>query len=102
MGHYAFMAAFSYTVIGVGLLASLRPVGWRLSAWVAGLLPAVLGVTSLLYPDATSSLDARWALAAIAWAVAFVVAGACATLVDRATPIEADEQPGHLVRTELT
>jgi hypothetical protein len=37
MGHYGYMAAFSFTVIGVGLLASLRPVGWWLAAWVAGL-----------------------------------------------------------------
>ena len=32
MGHYGFMAAFSFTVIAVGLLASLRPDGWRLPA----------------------------------------------------------------------
>jgi hypothetical protein len=76
MGHYGFMAAFSYTVIAVGLLASLRPVGWRLTAWVAGLLPALLGVTSVLYPDATSSLALGWALAAVAWGVAFVAAAA--------------------------
>lgn len=51
LGHYGFMAAFSFTVIGVGLLASLRPTGWRLTAWVAGVLPALLGVASLVYPD---------------------------------------------------
>ncbi|MGH8775442.1 MAG: hypothetical protein ACRDWI_09805 [Jiangellaceae bacterium] len=73
MGHYGFMAALAYTIIGVGLLASLRPVGWRLTAWVAAGLAAVLGGTSLLYPDAASSLATGWALAAIAWAAAFVV-----------------------------
>jgi len=73
-GHYGFMAAFSFTVIGVGLLASLRPDGWRLTAWVAGLLPALLGVTSLVYPDIDSSLGPVWALAAIAWGVVFVTA----------------------------
>ena len=73
-GHYGFMAAFGFTVIGVGLLASLRPDGWRLSAWVAGLLPVLLGVTSLVYPDVASSLSLVWALAAIAWAVVFVAA----------------------------
>jgi len=75
LGHYGFMAAFSFTVIGVGLLASLRPDGWRLTAWVAGLLPALLGVTSFLYPDVDSSLGPVWALAAIAWGVVFVAAG---------------------------
>jgi CRISPR-associated Cas5-like protein len=74
MGHYGFTAAFSFTVIGVGLLASLRPDGWRLTAWVAGLLPVLLGVTSLVYPDISSSLGLVWALAAIAWGVGFVAA----------------------------
>lgn len=73
MGHYGFMAAFSFTVVGAGVLASLRPDGWRLTAWVAGLLPVLLGVTSLIYPVA-SSLALPWALAAIAWGATFVTA----------------------------
>ena len=73
-GHYGFMAAFAFTVIGIGLLASLRPDGWRVTAWVAGILPALLGVASIVYPDAASSLDFPWALAAIAWGVAFIAA----------------------------
>lgn len=71
-GHYGFMAAFSLTIIGVGLLASLRPDGWRLTAWVVGLLPALLGLVSLIYP-VTSSLSLPWALAAIALGSGFVV-----------------------------
>lgn len=74
LGHYGFMAAFGFTVIGVGLLASLRPDGWRVTAWVAGLLPAMLGVTSMIYPEASSSLGLVWALAAIAWGAVFVAA----------------------------
>jgi hypothetical protein len=70
--HYAFMAALAFTVIGVGVLASLRPDGWRLTAWVAGLLPAVLGVWSMLFPNVGSSLDLGWALAAIAWGATFI------------------------------
>jgi hypothetical protein len=72
LGHYGFMAAFSFTVIGVGLLASLRPDGWRLTAWVGGLLPALLGLASVVYPDVASSLGLGWRLAAIAWGVGFV------------------------------
>jgi hypothetical protein len=71
-GHYGFMAAFSFTIIGVGLLAEIRPDGWRLTAWVAGILPALLGVASLAYSGVDSSLDPIWALAAIAWGVLFV------------------------------
>jgi hypothetical protein len=74
MGHYGFMAAFGFTVIGVGLWASLRPDGWRLTAWVAGLLPAFLGLVSVVFPGASSSLGLVWALAAIAWGVVFVAA----------------------------
>jgi hypothetical protein len=74
LGHYGFTAAFSFTVIGVGLLASLRPDGWRLTAWVAGLLPGLLGVASIFFPDVTSSLSVAWALPAIAWGVVFVAA----------------------------
>jgi len=72
-GHYGFMAAFSFTLIGVGVLASLRPDGWRLTAWVAGILPALLGLASLLFP-VDSSLGLLWALAAIAWGVTFLAA----------------------------
>jgi hypothetical protein len=72
LGHYGSMAAFSVTVIGVGILASLRPVGWRLAAWVAGLLPTLLGIASMVFPDVASSLNPVWALAAIAWGIAFV------------------------------
>ena len=74
LGHYGFLAAFSFTVIGVGLLASLRPGGWRLTAWVAGFLPALIGLASLVYPDVDSSLGLVWAFGAIAWGVAFVAA----------------------------
>jgi hypothetical protein len=74
LGHYGFMAAFSFTIIGVGLLASLRPAGWLLSARVAGLLAAVLGLASVVLPDVDSSLGLAWSLAAIAWGVAFVAA----------------------------
>jgi hypothetical protein len=74
LGHYGFMAAFSFTAIGVGILASLRPDGWRLTAWGAGLLTAFLGVASLVFPDVESSLGRAWGLAAIAWGVAFAAA----------------------------
>ena len=64
--------AFSFTVIGVGVLSSLRPDGWRLTAWVAGVLPAALGIASLVYPDVDSSLSSAWSVAAIVWGLAFV------------------------------
>lgn len=89
LGHYGFMAAFGFTVIGVGLLASLRPDGWRLTAWVAGLLPTMLGVTSMMYPEARSSLGLVWALAAIAWGAGFVTAAELTRDAKRHTPSDA-------------
>lgn len=77
-GHYGFMAAFNFTVIGVGLLSSLRPDGWRVTARVAGILPGLLGIASLVFPDVDSSLGLPWALAAIAWGVVFVAAAEAA------------------------
>jgi hypothetical protein len=74
LGHYGFMAGLSFTVIGVGLVASLRPDGWRLTAWVTGILPALLGLASMIYPESSSSLGSIWALAAIAWGAVFVSA----------------------------
>jgi hypothetical protein len=83
LGHYGFMAAFSFTVIGVGLLASLRPDGWRLTAWMDGFLAGLLGVASLVFPDVPSALGVVWALAAITWGIAFVAA---AELIGRRQP----------------
>lgn len=91
MGHYGFMAAFSFTAVAVGVLASLRPDGWRLTAWVAGALPAVLGIASLLYPDASSSWDPAWALTAVAWCAAFVAAAEIADRAER--PIRSEHSP---------
>jgi len=91
LGHYGFMAAFSLTVIGVALLATLRPNGWRIVAWVAGLLPALLGLASLVFADVASSLDLVWALAAIGWGVSFIAA---AELSRRLQPIDGTQPAG--------
>jgi hypothetical protein len=69
------MAALSFSVIGVGILSSLRPDGWRLTAWVAGGVPVALGVASLVYSDVDSSLALPWAIGAIAWGAVFIGRG---------------------------
>jgi len=93
MGHYGFMAGFGFIVIGVSLLASLRPDGWRLVAWIAGILPTLLGLASVVYPDAASSLDLVWALAAIAWGVGFLAATEVITRATEENPYMADTPP---------
>jgi hypothetical protein len=89
LGHYAFMAAFGFTVIGVGLLASLRPDGWWLPAWVAGLLATGLGLASLVFLDVDSSLGLIWSLAAIAWGVVFVAVAELTQQAERPTVLGA-------------
>jgi len=91
MGHYGFMTAISLTVILAGLLATLRPVGWRFVAWVAGALPVLLGLTSLVYPNAESNLGNDWSLISMAWGAAFVVV---AERIWRQSPVAAPEPAG--------
>lgn len=73
LGHYRNFAALSFIIILVGMLASFRPRGWRFAAWITGGLPILLGLASVILPDAESSLGLFWSLAAIAWGVTFVV-----------------------------
>lgn len=73
-GHFMLMTAVGLFVIGLGLLSSLQQPGWWLPAWFAGLLAAFLGLASVVFPDAASSDDPIWALGAIAWGIAFIVA----------------------------
>jgi hypothetical protein len=88
LGHYGYMAAFTFTVIGAGVLASARPPGWRLVAWAAGALPVLFGLASLLLADVDSRLSAEWAAAAVSWGVAFVA------LAERAGRRETAVRPG--------
>ncbi len=73
-GHYGHMFTYAATSLALALLASLQPTGWRLTAWTAAALPIALGVMSVLYPDSESGLALPFALAAIAWGVAFAAA----------------------------
>jgi hypothetical protein len=72
LGHYGYMAAFGLTVLGVGAMSSLRLSGWRLTAWVTGVLGIALGVASLLFADVEGSLGLVWALAAIGWGALYI------------------------------
>lgn len=73
-GHFMLMSAVGLFVIGLGLLSSLQQPGWWLPAWFAGILAAFLGLASVVFPAAASSGDLIWAVGAIAWGIAFIVA----------------------------
>lgn len=66
------LACLQLIWFGIGLVASLRPDGWWLSAWVAGVLAILLGIVSVVYPGVESSLGLGWALVAIAWGIVFI------------------------------
>ncbi|MDP3794870.1 MAG: hypothetical protein Q8R13_03010 [bacterium] len=73
-GHYRNMAAVGFIIILLGLLASFRPQGWRVAAWIAGFLPIFLGLASIVLPNAESSLGLGWGIAAIVWGTVFIAA----------------------------
>lgn len=95
-GHFMLMTGFAIIVVGLGLLASLRPVGYRVPAWLAGVLLAAFGVGSIVAPEVSSSGGTMWGAGAIVWAIAFVGAAelsrdgrttvAYGTPTDSATP----------------
>ena len=72
-GHWSAMGAFALIIVALGAIAALRPTGWRLPAWSAGLSMMVIGIASLTFPQDASSLGGPWALLAIAWGAAFIV-----------------------------
>ncbi|KKU04010.1 MAG: hypothetical protein UX06_C0029G0011 [Candidatus Giovannonibacteria bacterium GW2011_GWA2_45_21] len=73
-GHYRNMAALGFIIILLGLLASFKPQGWRVAAWIAGFLPIFLGLASVVLPDAESSLGLGWSFAAVVWGIVFFAA----------------------------
>jgi hypothetical protein len=73
-GHWSAMAAFAVSIVVLAGLASLRPPGWRLPAWSAGIASFVYGLASLVVPDDASAATAVWAILAMVWGIGFIVA----------------------------
>jgi hypothetical protein len=70
--HWVETSFYAAAIPLVALLAALRPVAYRLSAWSAGIAVAVLGEASLALPGYASALDTSWAWAALVGGIAFV------------------------------
>ena len=77
--HWANMAAMAFALVLVGLLASVRMRGWRLTAWSAGLGAAVYGLASIVFhrfPGTSApypgSEGIGWGLAAMIGGIAFI------------------------------
>jgi hypothetical protein len=73
-GHWSAMAAFAIAIAALAGLASLRPPGWRLPAWSAGIAAFVYGLASLVVPDDASAATAAWAVLAMLWGIGFIIA----------------------------
>ena len=70
-GHSALVPV---VIVLVALVGSTDHGGWRLPAWTATVAAVVVGVHALAYPAQAASLSAPWAVAAIAWGLAFAMA----------------------------
>lgn len=74
VGHWSTMGAFALIVLGLALVGALRPPGWRIPAWSAGLSSILYGSASFANTGDASSATAVWALLAIVWGVVFILA----------------------------
>ena len=71
--HWSAMGAFDLIVAALAFLAALRPTGWRLAAWSAGLSAVLFGAASIANPGDASAINAYWSVFAIAWGIGFIV-----------------------------
>ena len=72
--HWVETSFYAVAALLLGLIAALRPVAFRLSAWSAGLAVTVVGVASLALQDYESALRTPWAWASIVGGLAFLAA----------------------------
>lgn len=69
------LAATLLTVPMVGMLAALKPPGWRLPLWSAGTTSVLIGAVSLTLPDVPESLGVMGGAWAVGWGVLFLAVG---------------------------
>jgi len=70
--HWVETSFFAVAVLLLGLIAALRPVAFRSSAWSAGIGLAIAGGASLALSDYASALGSTWAAIALVGGLAFV------------------------------
>jgi hypothetical protein len=68
------MAALALAVVLVGMLAALKTQGWRVAVRSAGASAVILGLASIVLPDAPGALGPAWGALTVTWGVLFVVA----------------------------
>ncbi len=68
------MAALALAIVLVGLLAALKTPGWRGAAGSVGISAVILGLASIVLPDAPGAVGQVWGALTATWGVLFVVA----------------------------
>jgi hypothetical protein len=68
------MAATAVAIVLVALLAAVQPRGWRISAWSAAAAAMVVGLASVVFPDAPGAMGRAWGAVAVAWGLMFGLA----------------------------
>ena len=80
MHHWSGMAVTALSLVLAAALTAFGGRARRTAAWLVGVGGMLLGLGSLAYPDLPSVFDTPWAVAALVWGAAYVVAG---ELLDR-------------------
>ena len=70
---FAEMAAAAIAIVAVGMLASFKTPGWRIPAWSAGAAAIVVGMASIVFPNAPGAVGRIWGTLAAAAGAVFVV-----------------------------
>jgi uncharacterized membrane protein YhaH (DUF805 family) len=84
--HYQMVAEYGIHLTLVALLGATALGGWRITAWWAASMAALMGAAFIVYPNATSSGGAGWGVLLVAWAIAYAIATERRARVDRAQP----------------
>ena len=87
--HWVETSLFAVVVLLLGLLAAIRPVAFRMSAWSAGVGLAVVGGASLALRGYPSALRAPWSAIALAGGIVFVVVAEWQAARAPASPVQA-------------
>jgi hypothetical protein len=72
-GHYVMMMGLAIAPIAYGAFTAFGFAGWRLAAWLAAFPMGYYGAMSIAFPAQSGSTGTLWGVAAIGWAVAFVL-----------------------------
>ena len=70
VAHWSAMAAFALVIGAMAFVASLRPIGWIITAWSVGVGSVIYGLASMAFPADASATPPGFAV--IVWGLVFV------------------------------